>query len=625
MKQFSFLTRFLVIFAMGMLCTSESPAQTQAEIQQTPQFTETISLWESYHSYNSTNSLTQEIFNLSSQHPDIMKVISIGKSWEGRDIWAVKISKNVSYEDPDKPEVLFDSNHHAREWLTIELALFIIHKFVDEYQTNSTISEIVNTTQIWVIPTMNPDGRVYDGDPSDGTDPTANHMWRKNKRDNNQNGIFEENYDGVDLNRNYPYAWGTASSNNPGADDYRGPYPASEPEVQAYMNFVKKHHFIVGVSYHTYGQYILYPWGYTSANTPDELYYNATAYKIKSLLKNTANSTRSWIIGQPPDVLYSVGGSTLDYMYGVHRTLMFSPELYPSLYDSISDGFHPPATKIYPACYDQIEAVVYLARSVVNPYFILNNSDDVGVMKIEPFTNTSRYEPGTYNITAYIENYGSNPQNNFNVRITIAKNVSGSEVVVFSQTRTVAETLQQNQTSKQSWEYTFTDQCNYTITLETLKSDNYSANNMKKIEITIKSDDITPPTIAHTPVTTAIPDSQIYINATITDNQSGVKNATVYYSYDNISFNSVPMTLTGEIYSGMIPAPSSGFVYYYIVAYDNVSNLAKLPVDAPDSVFIIEVNAVPEMHTSAIYMVVTLLAALLCSARCEKRLKRIGH
>ncbi|MEM3395792.1 MAG: M14 family metallopeptidase [Thermoplasmata archaeon] len=582
-------------------------------------------LWENYHSYNSTNSLTQELFNLSAQHPDIMKVISIGKSWEGRDIWAVKISKDVNIEDPDKPEIIFDSNHHAREWLTIELGMFIIHKFVDEYGTNSTISELVNTTQIWVIPTMNPDGRVYDGNPSDGIDPASNNMWRKNKRDNNGNGQFDENYDGVDINRNYPFAWGSGSSSNPSADDYRGPYPASEPEVQAYMNFVKQHHFIVGVSYHTYGQYILYPWGYTSANTPDEQYFNATAYKLKSLFRNTAGSTRSWIIGQPPDVLYSVGGSTLDYLYGVHRTLSFSPELYPSFYDAISDGFHPPANKIYPACYDQIEAVVYLVDSVKNPYYILNNMDDVGVMKIEPFTNTSTYEPGAYNITGYVENYGSQSQSNIGVKITIAKNVSGSETVVYTDTKTITETLIQNQTHKLSWSYTFTEQGNYTISVETLKADNYSANNKKKMEITIKSSDTTPPAIVHTPVSVAEPDALIYINATITDDFSGVKNATVFYSYDNITFTPVQMTANGSVYSAVVPAPSSGFVYYYIAAYDNVFNLGKLPSNAPANVFVITVSPANEIQVSLVlYGLLICLAAIGMHRNGKEKPSRTG-
>jgi len=574
-----------------------------------------IKLWDMYHSYNSTNGLTQELFNLSAQHPDIMKVISIGKSWEGRDIWAVKISSNVNLEDPDKPEILFDSNHHAREWLTIELAMFIIHKFVDEYSTNATIRELVNSTQIWVIPTMNPDGRVYDGAGNDGIDPTSTNMWRKNKRDNNQNGIFEESYDGVDLNRNYPFAWGSGSSPNPGDDDFRGPYSASEPEVQAYMNFVKQHHFIVGMSYHTYGQYILYPWGYTSANTPDEQYFNATAYRIKSLLRNTAGSTRSWIIGQPPDVLYSVGGSAMDYLYGVHRTLSFSPELYPSFYDAISDGFHPPASKIYPACYDQIEAVVYLVDSVKNPYYILNISDDVGVMKVEPFTNTSSYEIGTYNITAYVENYGSGAQSNIPVRITLAKNVSGTQVVVYTDTKTITQTLMQNETYKITWQYTFSELGNYTILVETLKSDNYTANNKRYMEICIVTHDTSPPAIVHTPVSYAAPNSEIFINATVTDDYSGVKNVTVYYSYDNITFDTVIMNKSGALYSCRIQAPPSGFVYYYIVAYDNVGHMSSLPSDAPSGVFVITVSEVPEIQFSYILWIISILMVCVLQKR----------
>ncbi|MCX8173017.1 MAG: M14 family zinc carboxypeptidase [Thermoplasmata archaeon] len=455
--------------------------------------------WDKYHSYNSTNSLTLELFNLSAQHPDIMKVVSIGKTWKGRDIWAVKISSNVNVEDPTKPEVIFDGNHHAREWLTVEVCMYIIHKFVDEYGTNSTITNLVNTRQIWVVPTLNPDGRVYDGGGNDGIDPSNVKNWRKNLRDNNNNGQIDS-YDGVDLNRNYEIGFGIGSSSSMSSETYMGPTPFSEKETQAYRDFLSKHHFITGITYHSYAQLILYPWAYTSTDTSHHSYFTAAANKIKSLIKNTAGSSYSWQAGQPPEILYAAGGSSFDYLYACYETFQFGIELYPSQSDSISDGFHPPTSKILPACNDQIEAAVYMVESAQNPYHVLGLSDDIGILKIEPFTNMSSYEGGTHSILAYVVNSGKNAQSGFDVRLNITKRNGSTSTLVYTNTTTLGNSLSQNQTAILSWNYNFNEQGTYNIKVETLKSDGYSANNKKEITVNITStggSDTTPPVISN--------------------------------------------------------------------------------------------------------------------------------
>lgn len=183
--------------------------------------------WTTYHSYNKTNSFVQELFNLSKDYPDICKVFSIGKTWQRRDLWVVKISDNVDLEE-NEPGVWFDAAHHSREWLTTEFCLYVIHKLVDEYANNSTVKGLVDSRQIWVLPLVNVDGRVYDAK-DDGTNPTDHNIknsmgWRKNFRDNNGNGIFDPNYDGVDLNRNYGYGWCNGGSDvYPSSDIYMGP------------------------------------------------------------------------------------------------------------------------------------------------------------------------------------------------------------------------------------------------------------------------------------------------------------------------------------------------------------------------------------------------------------------
>jgi len=215
-----------------------------------------------YHNYQKfVDSLT----NIALQHPDIVNLDTIGMSYEGREILSVKISDNVNI-DEDEPELLFMGLHHAREWPTLEICLFYADTLARAYGVDSTITEILDSREIWIVPCINPDGYVYCHD--QGND------WRKNRRPIS-GGI------GIDLNRNYdgtcngdPWGeWGSitgwATSHDPWDETFCGPYPFSENETQAIRDLVLSHDFIFTVSYHTYGEEILWPWGYTLDLAPD--------------------------------------------------------------------------------------------------------------------------------------------------------------------------------------------------------------------------------------------------------------------------------------------------------------------------------------------------------------------
>ncbi|MEM3512803.1 MAG: M14 family zinc carboxypeptidase [Thermoplasmata archaeon] len=573
MQKFFFTAALAVVLAATMLFGQCGVCRINLGAGESSyQITAIGGTWDKYHSYNSTNSLTMELFNLSAQHPDIMKVISIGKTWKGRDVWAVKISSNVNVEDPNKPEVIFDGNHHAREWLTIEVCMYIIHKFVDEYGTNATITNLVNTRQIWVVPTINPDGRVYDGGGNDGIDPSNVKNWRKNLRDNNNNGQIDT-YDGVDLNRNYEIGFGVGSSSSQSSETYMGPSPFSEKETVAYREFLSKHHFITGITYHSYAQLILYPWAYTSTDTNHNSYFVAAANKIKSLIKNTAGSSYSWQTGQPPEILYAAGGSSFDYLYAYYETFQFGIELYPAQYDSISDGFHPPTSKILPACYDQIEAAVYMVESAQNPYYVLGLNDDVGILKIEPFTNMSSYEGGEHTINAYVVNFGKNTQGSFDVRLNITKRNGSTSTLVYTNTTTVGGPLNRNQTAVLSWNYNFNEIGTYNIKVETLKSDGLAVNNKKEITVNITSagsGDTTPPSISNVSVSSITANS-----ATITWTTDEPSSSVVEYgtttSYGQTATGSNGVTSHSVSLSGLT---ASTTYHFRVKSADAASNTA---------------------------------------------------
>src|SRR5207253_9654491 len=128
-----------------------------------------------YHNYKE---MSKDIDAEVAAHPTLIKKFSIGKSYESREIWAALITKGAPGYTSGRPEVLFDGLHHAREHLTVEETLAIMHLFVDKYATSAKIRKLVNNRAIWIIFDVNPDGGQYDisGD--------TFHYWRKNRQPN---------------------------------------------------------------------------------------------------------------------------------------------------------------------------------------------------------------------------------------------------------------------------------------------------------------------------------------------------------------------------------------------------------------------------------------------------------
>src|SRR4029077_20760049 len=106
-----------------------------------------------YHTYPE---VVADIQTVAAAHPDIVSLFSIGKTYQGRDIWAAKISDNVATDEAE-PEVLLDGGHHAREHLTVEQALYLLHLLADNYGTDPQITNLVNSREIWIIFAVNPD------------------------------------------------------------------------------------------------------------------------------------------------------------------------------------------------------------------------------------------------------------------------------------------------------------------------------------------------------------------------------------------------------------------------------------------------------------------------------------
>lgn len=280
------------------------------------------------YDYRNYSEIRAILLQTVADHPEIAALYDIGDSWEktaglaDRDILAIKISDNVN-TDEDEPEFLLLALHHAREWPTSETAVQVIMNLTDGYGSDDRISWLIDNREIWIVPVVNPDGldfslSVYD-------------MWRKNRRDNLDTTF------GVDLNRNYNGSenddplgeWGGAGTSDlTSSDTYCGEAPFSEPETQAVRDLARAHDFQIAFDFHTYGNDVMWPWGYTTNLTPDDPYLVDIGHQLAAL--------NGYTPAQSVD-MYATTGDSIDWLYG-------SLNIFAFLFEMGQNSFHPTRT-----------------------------------------------------------------------------------------------------------------------------------------------------------------------------------------------------------------------------------------------------------------------------------------
>ena len=311
-----------------------------------------------YTSYRNLSQTYSDLSTLASTYPSLTDVRSIGNSIQGQQIRVLKISQNPSVDDASKGDVVFVALHHAREWITVETALYVADELLGRYATDPQLQADMNALQIWIIPVLNPDG--YDHTLTD-------RLWRKNRR-NNGDGTY-----GVDLNRNWGYQWGLSSGSSGTTSDetYRGTAPFSEPETDRMRAFIQGlDNLKCLVTFHSYSELYLRPWSYTTADPPGE-----------STLKSIAQRNINRIAGvhghvYSENIWYTCSGETTDYLWGQMRVAAFTPELRPTAYGA--GGFAPPASEILPCAQENYAGCVALIHDAALPglYIRDHNTDD---------------------------------------------------------------------------------------------------------------------------------------------------------------------------------------------------------------------------------------------------------
>lgn len=275
------------------------------------------------------------------QYPQLTtKKFQIGTSVENRPIYAIKISDNPDQSE-NEPEVLFTGLTHAREPQGMMNTIYFMYYLLENYGSDTEVTYLVNNRQIYFVPVVNVDGYEYNRSIS----PDGGGMWRKNRRPP----------DGVDLNRNYGYKWGCdniGSSPSSYSEVYRGALAFSEPETQAIRDLCNSHNFKVAFNYHTYGNLVVIPWGYSNSVTPDSVIYSEFSSDITKYNKYT------WGVGTGT-VGYTTNGDSDDWMYGEQTTkekiISFTPEV-----GNNDDGFWASKSRILPIAEENLFPNLYL-------------------------------------------------------------------------------------------------------------------------------------------------------------------------------------------------------------------------------------------------------------------------
>jgi carboxypeptidase T len=311
------------------------------EVTETETHVATFATAEAIAAYHSAETLEQDLRNLAESKPEIAELREIGRSLENRPIWALQIGERRGSEH----KLLFMGCHHAREWVSVEVPYLLAEHLVRNAD-QAPIRRWLQRGEIWVAPMVNPDGHEFSR--------TQDRLWRKNRRTNVDGSI------GVDPNRNYGYMWGTlninTSSHVPSDQTYVGPRAFSEPETQAVRNLVARELFRGVITYHSFSQLILYPWGYTLEPIPESSDLSTMtklARRMQQLIRGVHGTTYT---PQQSSQLYLTAGDTTDWTYGEYGIPSFTIELRP---DSIQNGgFILPPEQIQPTFEENLPAAM---------------------------------------------------------------------------------------------------------------------------------------------------------------------------------------------------------------------------------------------------------------------------
>lgn len=343
--------------------------------------------------FHDSAEVDEEIENIHSSVPELVDIEVIGQSYQGKNITSIRITNEQN--TVQKAKTLVVAHHHGREQITVEMALRFILRLLNGYGQDATLTEYVDTQEIYVILTINPDAldavvndgnhwlrknlRPYDNDgdglfgEDDAEDvdgdghisefyvyikdyPDSDYYYREGI-DNDGDGLFNEDEVGlVDLNRNYPNWWDEGETDVT-TQVYRGTAPFSELETQAFRDFALNHSFAMSYSLHSG--------------------INATFF--------TADGVGNW---QEPSLYYQIATDYLDILPSSFNDLAGYPQLGESRVESALAGGWGEWMYMERGCTVPITFEVYTNASV--------HEDESNVIIVDNSTHIIREWKGIY-------------------------------------------------------------------------------------------------------------------------------------------------------------------------------------------------------------------------------------
>ncbi|KAF2176588.1 zinc carboxypeptidase [Zopfia rhizophila CBS 207.26] len=265
-----------------------------------------------YNTYHPYEDHKQYFNDLQASFPDNSETISSGTSYEGRDIFGIHL---WGAEGPGKPAVLWHGTVHAREWITAMVVEYLTLQLIQGYGNDNVTTSFLDKYDFYILPFVNPDGFVHS--------QTTERLWRKNRQPPPPSG--NSSCFGRDINRNWPYEWNSnplGASTDPCSQTYKGEEPSDTPENQGLVKLVNELRDSSGIKlfidWHSYGQYILSPWGYNCTLYADDLgQHTKLAAVTGDAIRETEGKT--FTFGPSCSTLYATTGSSVDYIYGAGK------------------------------------------------------------------------------------------------------------------------------------------------------------------------------------------------------------------------------------------------------------------------------------------------------------------
>jgi len=256
---------------------------------------------DSFYSYTQ---LSDWLNQMAAAYPQLAKLQSIGKTYENRDIWLIKLTSNSGAAT--KKTAFLDFGIHAREWISPATGAYIINELLTKYASGGDAKTILDSWELHIVPVLNPDGYEYSH--------TRDRMWRKNRK------VVSGTCVGVDLNRNFGYKWNTGgSSSSACADTFHGGSPMSENEAKAMENYMTPRQWTTYLTFHSYGQWWFTNWGYTTVDPPQYALLKQKSAIGANAIKSV--NGRSYTIGSSAQILYVASGGSEDWTRGTLNIL----------------------------------------------------------------------------------------------------------------------------------------------------------------------------------------------------------------------------------------------------------------------------------------------------------------